>query len=59
MVNHATTGGLRCTLERMETDPSTASDPIKRQFLFDSQFITANAAIIQESGDAQGAARER
>lgn len=43
---------LPATLKSMQTDPTTARDPIKRQFLFDGQFITANAAIIEESGDA-------
>jgi mannose-6-phosphate isomerase-like protein (cupin superfamily) len=40
------------TLRTMKADPATARDPIKRQFLFDGQFITANAAVLEESGNA-------
>ncbi|HZA56659.1 MAG TPA: cupin domain-containing protein [Candidatus Udaeobacter sp.] len=39
-------------LRAMETDPSTASDPIKRTFLCDGQYLTANLGIIRESGNA-------
>lgn len=35
-------------LRAMETDPSTASDPIKRMFLYDGQYVTANLGIIKE-----------
>ena len=43
---------LNDALRAMKTDPSTARDPIKRMFLCDGQFITANASIIEESGNA-------
>jgi quercetin dioxygenase-like cupin family protein len=39
-------------LRAMETDPSTAGDPIKRMFLCDGQYLTANLGIIRESGNA-------
>ncbi|HWO42567.1 MAG TPA: cupin domain-containing protein, partial [Candidatus Eisenbacteria bacterium] len=39
-------------LRAMKTDPATARDPIKRMFLCDGQFITANASIIEDSGNA-------
>lgn len=39
-------------LRAMETDPSTAGDPIKRMFICDGQYLTANLAIIAESGNA-------
>lgn len=35
---------LNDALRAMKTDPSTARDPIKRMFLCDGQFITANAS---------------
>jgi quercetin dioxygenase-like cupin family protein len=40
------------TLRAMETDPSTAGDPIKRMFICDGQYVTANLAIVAESGNA-------
>lgn len=43
---------LNNALRAMKTDPSTARDPIKRMFLCDGQFITANVSIIEESGNA-------
>jgi quercetin dioxygenase-like cupin family protein len=43
---------LNDALRAMKTDPSTARDPIKRMFLCDGQFITANASIIEDSGNA-------
>ena len=39
-------------LRAMEVDPSTASDPIKRMFLCEGQYLTANLGIINESGNA-------
>lgn len=39
-------------LREMQTDPSTASDPIKRMFLYDGQYLTANLGTIAESGNA-------
>lgn len=38
-------------LRAMETDPSTAGDTIKRMFLYDGQYVTANLGIIKESGN--------
>lgn len=43
---------LSDALRAIETDPSTASDPIKRMFLFDGESASANVAIIEDSGDA-------
>ncbi|HET6646404.1 MAG TPA: hypothetical protein VFH01_03680 [Pyrinomonadaceae bacterium] len=43
---------LNDALRAMKTDPSTARDPIKRMFLCDGQFITANASIIEDRGNA-------
>ena len=43
---------LNDALRAMKTDPSTARDPIKCMFLCDGQFITANASIIEDSGNA-------
>ncbi len=43
---------LNDTLRSMETDPSTARDPIKRMFVCDGEFMTANLAIVQASEDA-------
>ena len=40
------------TLRPMKTDPATAQDPIKRQFVYDGEFLTANVSILEESGDA-------
>lgn len=39
-------------LRVMETDPSTRGDPIKREFICDGQHLTANVAIVGESGNA-------
>ncbi len=43
---------LNDALRAMRTDPSTSHDPIKRMFLCDGQYITANTSIIEESGNA-------
>ena len=43
---------LNDTLRSMETDPSTARDPIKRMFVCDGEFMTANLAIVQGSENA-------
>lgn len=34
-------------IESLETDPSTATDPIKRQFLCDGEHMTANLGILE------------
>jgi quercetin dioxygenase-like cupin family protein len=39
-------------LRSLETDPSTANHPIKRMFLCDGEYLTANVAIIAESDNA-------
>ena len=43
---------LNDALQAMKTDLSTSHDPIKRMFLCDGRFVTANASIIEESGNA-------
>ncbi len=43
---------LQDALRTMETDPATTNDPIKRMFLCDGQFASANVAIIEDTGDA-------
>lgn len=39
-------------IQSMETDPSTAAQPIKRMFVADGEFLSANVSILQEAGDA-------
>lgn len=36
----------------METDASTASQPIKRMFVADGDFMSANVSVLEETGDA-------
>ena len=36
----------------LEADPATTDHPIRRQFLCDGEFLTANLAIVQEAGNA-------
>lgn len=36
----------------LEADPATADHPIKRQFLCDGEFLTANLAIVEAAGNA-------
>lgn len=43
---------LRELLQSLQVDPSTAQDPVKRMFICDGEFLTANIAT---SGDAGGA----
>jgi mannose-6-phosphate isomerase-like protein (cupin superfamily) len=43
---------LRDALRTLETDPATANDPIKRMFLCDGQFVSANVSILDDTGDA-------
>ena len=43
---------LRDALRTLETDPATVSDPIKRMFLCDGQFVSANVSILDDVGDA-------
>lgn len=43
---------LADALRSLETDPATASDPIKRMFLCDGQHVSANVSILDDTGDA-------
>ena len=43
---------LRDALRTLETDPATVNDPIKRMFLCDGQFVSANVSILNDTGDA-------
>ena len=43
---------LRDALRSVETDPATVDDPIKRMFLCDGEFTSANIAVIEDTGDA-------
>lgn len=43
---------LRDALRTLETDPATVNDPIKRMFLCDGQFVSANVSILDDTGDA-------
>ena len=47
-----TTHFVRLTdaLRRLETDPATANDPIKRMFFCDGQYVSANVSILDERG---------
>ena len=36
----------------LAADPATIHHPIKRQFLGDGEFLTANLAIVQDAGNA-------
>jgi mannose-6-phosphate isomerase-like protein (cupin superfamily) len=36
----------------LQADPATSDHPIKRQFLCDGEFLTANLAIVEEAGNA-------
>lgn len=43
---------LNEALESMTTDSSTAAQPIKRMFVADGDFVSANVSILEEPGDA-------
>jgi quercetin dioxygenase-like cupin family protein len=43
---------LQDAVRTMETDPSTADQPIKRMFVADGEFVSANVSILREPGDA-------
>ena len=43
---------LTDALRSLETDPATANDPIKRMFLCDGQYVSANVSILADTGDA-------
>ena len=39
-------------MRSLQADPATTDQPIKRQFLCDGEFLTANLAIVEEAGNA-------
>ena len=39
-------------VETLDADPSTKNDPIKRTFVVDGHHLTANVAIVNDSGNA-------
>jgi quercetin dioxygenase-like cupin family protein len=43
---------LREILRSLHVDPSTAQDPVKRMFIGDGEFLTANIATEGEAGGA-------
>lgn len=43
---------LREVLQSLQVDPSTAQDPVKRRFICDGEFLTANIATGGETGGA-------
>jgi len=43
---------LKDALHALEADPATANDPIKRMFLCDGQYVSANVSILNDTGDA-------
>ena len=43
---------LREILQSLQVDPSTAQDPLKRMFICDGEFLTANIATGGEAGGA-------
>jgi quercetin dioxygenase-like cupin family protein len=43
---------LNEAIESMATDASTAAQPIKRMFVADGDFVSANVSILEEPGDA-------
>ena len=38
--------------ESLEVDPSTRGDPIKRIFVIDGEHLTANVAIVRDTGNS-------
>ena len=43
---------LEETLRGLQTDPATATDPIKRKFICDGEHVSANVNILEDTGDA-------
>ncbi len=43
---------LNKIVETLDADPSTKNDPIKRSFVVDGRHLTANVAIVNDSGNA-------
>jgi mannose-6-phosphate isomerase-like protein (cupin superfamily) len=48
-MNHFANPGA--VVRSLEADPSTTDQPIKRTFLFDGEFVTANLAVIDTDED--------
>ena len=44
--------------ESLKVDPSTKDDPIKRTFVIDGKHLTANVAIVRDSGNSLHTQRE-
>lgn len=42
---------LNEAIQSMATDSSTATQPIKRMFVADGDFVSANVSILEEPGD--------
>ena len=43
---------LNDAIQSMATDSSTTDQPIKRMFVADGDFVSANVSILEEPGDA-------
>jgi quercetin dioxygenase-like cupin family protein len=43
---------LQEALRSLETDPATAQDPIKRTFVCDGQYVSANLTLLEDTGNA-------
>jgi mannose-6-phosphate isomerase-like protein (cupin superfamily) len=43
---------LHEALRSLETDPATVREPIKRTFLCDGQYVSANLTLLEDTGDA-------
>jgi mannose-6-phosphate isomerase-like protein (cupin superfamily) len=39
-------------LRSLEADPATVHDPIKRTFICDGQYVSANLTLLEDTGDA-------
>jgi quercetin dioxygenase-like cupin family protein len=50
---------LKQAVRSMETDPSTAKQPIKRMFVADGDFLPANVSVLEETGGALHAQASR
>ena len=42
---------LKEAVRSMETDQTTASQPIKRMFVIDGDFVSANVSVLEETGN--------
>lgn len=43
---------LEKIVESLEVDPLTKDDPIKRTFVVNGEYLTANVAIVRDSGNS-------